>query len=227
MEWKIPKIWKDGRCYIIGGGSSIVKQFNIPKDLVNQVINKEKSIKEYSLYLKPLYDKHVIGVNMAYQLGDWIDIVFFGDKGFFLKNKEGLGGLNNIRVGCVPRVKDIDWIKYTSKDKDKTKGITTSPNKIAWNGNSGGAAINLAVQLGAKQIILLGFDMNVNEDNRQWWHQEYVERNEEKGKKIFARHMGCFSHIAEDAHRLGIEIVNANPDSAIKEFRKININQIL
>jgi len=227
MQWGIPKIWEDGRCYIIGGGASIIKQFEIPEDLVNQVIDKKKSIAEYSSYFYSLYNKHVIGVNMAYQLGDWIDIVFFGDKGFFLKNKESLGKLNNIRVGCVPYVKDIGWIKYVSKDKNKTKGISSTPNKIAWNGNSGGAAINLAYQLGAKQIILVGFDMNVDEKERQWWHQLYAKRDTEKGKRIFARHKDYFSHIAEDAHRLGVEIINANPDSAIDNFRKVHIKQIL
>jgi hypothetical protein len=227
MNWKVPKIWEDGECYIIGGGTSIIKQFNIPVDLVSQVMSKKTTPADYSPYLLPLHNKHVIGVNMAYRLGDWIDMVFFGDKGFFLKNEKQLSELTNIRVSCAPYLNGVSWVKYVQKDDEKTKGISTRPGKLSWNGNSGAAAINLAAHTGVRRIILLGFDMNADEMNRQWWHQLYKERDIKKGQKIFARHLSSFSEIAKDAKQLGIEILNSNPDSAIKEFKKINIKDIL
>ena len=37
---------------------------------------------------------------------------------------------------------------------------------------------------------------------------------------------GC-DQIARDAKRLGIEIVNLNPDSAIVQFRKVSLKEFL
>jgi len=227
MNWRVPKIWEDGECFILGGGASLARQFCIPDSLIEAVVKKQESALKYSPYLSDLHNKHVIGVNMSYRLGDWIDMVFFGDKGFFLDNKDLLSQLTNLRIGCVPYVRDVSWVKFLVKDNKKTMGITSDPAKIAWNSNSGAAAINLAVHTGVKRVVLLGFDMNVDEKSRQWWHQYYAVRNVEKGKKIFARHLECFADIAKDANRLGVEILNANPDSAINEFKKINIKDVL
>ena len=82
MSWKAPKIWKDSECWIIGGGASIAEQFNIPEDVIER-----KDISEFSPYLKALHSKHVIGVNAAFMLGNWIDVLFFGDDQFYSKNE--------------------------------------------------------------------------------------------------------------------------------------------
>lgn len=227
MKWAVPKIWEDGECFIIGGGPSIIKQFNIPLEVVDKVIVKQTSPLSYSPYLSDLHNKHVIGVNQAFRFGSWIDVTFFGDKGFFLRNLEGLSKCSNIRAGCVPYFEDITWVKYLRKDNKKTEGITTDPTKLSWNGNSGAAAINLAVHLGVKRIVLIGFDMNVDGNERQWWHQLYHNRPLHKGQKVFLRHLTCFPQIAHDAKELGVEILNANPDSAINDFKKLNIKECL
>jgi hypothetical protein len=39
--------------------------------------------------------------------------------------------------------------------------------------------------------------------------------------------MRGFKQIAIDAKNLGIEIINASPDSDIKEFRKVSVKELL
>ena len=90
MSWTVPRIWEEGECFIIGGGISIVKQFDIPTDIVNDVIANKRPVSDYSSYLSSIHNKHVIGVNQAFRLGNWVDVVFFGDKGFFLRNQDRL-----------------------------------------------------------------------------------------------------------------------------------------
>ena len=41
------------------------------------------------------------------------------------------------------------------------------------------------------------------------------------------QHMVGFSKIAQDAKRLGIEIINASPDSKIKAFKKVPVKDLL
>lgn len=54
--WKAPSMWDGGQCFILGGGPSLT---------VEQV--------------ESLRGRRVIAVNQAYKLGDWIDVLFFGD----------------------------------------------------------------------------------------------------------------------------------------------------
>jgi hypothetical protein len=85
--------------------------------------------------------------------------------------------------------------------------------------------------MGVKRIILMGFDMRLSDDQKQHWHNLYQVRHKGRQREIvklpFKRHLRCFPDIARDAGRRGIEILNACPDSAIEEFPKLTVNQIL
>jgi len=224
--WAVPRIWEDGDVYILGGGPSITKQFNIPAAVVQEVV-KGESPRVYSPYMSFLHDKHVIGINVSYMIGDWMDMAFFGDSNFLGKHMQGLINFPGIKVSCNAMVKSYDWIKYVARE-NRTKGISNNPRCVCWNGNSGAAAISVAANAGAKRIILLGFDMHLDEANKQHWHNIYKKQpNPEKLHALpFHRHLPGFPVIAHDARKRGIEILNACPDSAIECFKKINITEL-
>jgi hypothetical protein len=175
-----------------------------------------------------LHDKHVIGINVAYLIGDWIDMVFFGDQSFFLPNQQKLAAFPNLKVSCHAGVQGFKWVKYVAKQSEKTKGISTVPTMVSWNGNSGGAAISVAVHAGAKRIMLLGFDMSLNGKNNQHWHDLYKRGTNPNLKKMpFNRHLQGFPFIAKDAKRLGIEVINVSPESKIDVFRKVSLKEFI
>ncbi|MBU0973853.1 MAG: hypothetical protein KKC20_24660 [Proteobacteria bacterium] len=234
MNWQVPSIWSGGSVWIIGGGPSLTKQFNIPEEIVFAVRQGTMPFSSYSEYMKPLHSKHIIGVNVAFMLGDWVDIAFFGDNGFFLKFKQELLQFRGIRVSCNPMVAKYDWCKYLKKDGKKASGISSEPGMVSWNLNSGAAAISVAANAGAKKIFLLGFDMQLDESNRQHWHNAYApkkdnvkNRRTEKAGGPFSMHIRGFSQIKEDAIVRGIEIINVNPESKIENFPKMNLKEAL
>jgi hypothetical protein len=232
MNWIVPKIWDGGEVWILGGGPSLIEQFNIPKEVVQQVLDKKMSPNAYSPYLSAIHKKHTIGVNVSYLMGDWIDIVFFGDNGFFLGNQENLASFPGLKVTCHPNAGKQSWAKYLARDNKYTKGISTNPQMVSWNGNSGGASINLAYHMGAKRIILVGFDMKLGEANMQHWHNAYnrlemLQTNPNFKALPFNRHLLGFTEIAKDAKKLGIEIINASPNSAINVFEKVSVSDLL
>lgn len=232
MNWKVPKIWKGGDAWIIGGGPSIAKQFKIPNDLVAKVCKGELEPNIYSPYMESIHDKHVIGVNIAYLLGDWVDFVFFGDSSFFLHNQFKLAEFPNIRVSCSPIVQKYEWIKFLQKDRRHGVGLTSNPATISWNGNSGAAAISLAVSTGVKRIFLLGFDMKLDDQFAQHWHGKYrkdptAPYAENRKNLPFRRHLSGFPAIERDANLMGISIFNVNTDSAIINFPKITLQEAL
>jgi hypothetical protein len=236
MSWKIPKIWKDGECWIIGGGPSMPRQFGIPEEVISKVYTKEATPEIYSPYLSHLHDKHVIGINAAYLIGNWIDFVLFGDYGFYTKNEEALLKYPKTVISCCEErsfKKLHSAIKYVKRNRRQARGLTIdNPYMISWNGNTGAAGINLAVLMGAKKIYLLGFDMKLDESKYQHWHSEY-KSFENRGKftqpkKLpFRNHLPGFNYIHKNAKKHGIEIINVSPDSAITEFPKVSLKDLL
>jgi len=233
MSWSVPLMWEGGDVWIIGGGPSVSTQFKIPANLVGRVRNGESPMNALSPYMKGIHNKHVIGINAAYRLGDWIDIIFFGDNGFFLSNYNELAVHPAMKVTCWPNLSGLyPWVHCVARDPEKTKGITKAVGKLSWNGNSGGAAISVAAHAGAKRIFLLGFDMTLDPNtSHMHFHDAYkrgsIVEPERLMKLPFDRHSIGFQDIAVDAKEMGIEIYNVNPASGIESFPKISLSEAL
>lgn len=220
--WFVPQIWSDGECFIIGGGASIWKQLGVSINDISKIQSGFIPLRELGKYFFLISHKHIIGVNVAYKLGSFIDILVFGDQKFYQEHRRELNEWNGgIRVTCDDRVND-PGIKVLKRD-EKMYGISSHKDKVCWNFNSGAMAINVAVHTGVKKIYLLGFDMNLQEGNSHF-HSEY---NHQIEPEVFAKHLVGFDQIAVDAKNMGVEIINCNPDSAITQFPKVNLNEII
>jgi hypothetical protein len=243
MKWTVPPIWEGDDVWILGGGPSVTKQFGIPDDVVSKVRSGELPPSVYSPYMKDIHDCHVIGINVAYLIGDWIDMVFFGDAKFYLRYCQSLAKWHGLKVSCTPTIEKIPWIKYLGKDEAHPYGISQRKDCISWNHNSGASAVSLAAHLGAKRIILLGFDMRNDETGKRHWHNLYkappasvpakgVLPKRHKGRVItkippFSKHLRGFPEMARNAKAMGIEIINACPESAITVFPKFSLKELL
>jgi hypothetical protein len=233
MKWHVPKIWEGKTCWIIGGGPSMPRQFDVPEEVIKDVMSGKDSPSVYSAYLAPLHNEHIIGVNNAYQIGTWVDVVFFGDCDWYLTHRTRLSEFPGLKVTCCPRFenyrnsKAADGLLFLAKDSSKKFGISDDKTKVSWNANSGAAAISLAAHLGVKRIVLLGFDMRLDPNNCSHWHGAHGKVIGKKFKTPFDRHLAGFSDIANDATRLGIEIINASPESAISVFKKMSVKELL
>ena len=233
MRWNVPDMWKDGECWIIGGGPSVPRMFGVPESTIQDVYKKRQAIAAYSPYLSALHDKHIIGVNTAYQLGNWVDIVLFGDVAFYLEHASRLLDFKNLKVCCHPRVQNgkpgVHHVKYLQQDRTKERGLSSRVGHIGWNKHSGAVAINLAYHLGVKRVYLLGFDMKLNADGKSHSHAEYHQEGLPKHRQRtpFSAHLVMYPHIAKDAQKLKLEIINVNDDSAITQFPIVKLEDVL
>ena len=245
--WKVPAIWEGGTCFILGGGLSSPRVFGVPEALISRVCNREERPAVYSGYYKPIHDRHVIGINNAYQLGAWIDILFFGDWTWFESHMKQLRSCKGLLVSCSGRLpehqqsRDAARVKYVKKAEDiktggkKKVGLTSAKRQVVWNYNSGAAAINLAVHFGAVKSVLVGFDMQPGrvggkDGDVTHWHGAHFEKHKGDVSKIrppFHRHLSCFPAIKKDADAMGVTIYNMSPDSAIDCFPKITLEEAL
>lgn len=197
--WKIPRMWKGETAFIIGGGPSVA-----------------------DIDLTPLRDKHVVGVNTAYQLGpDIIDIIFFGDKKWWRWHHKKLADWPNLIVSCTPPDKLKLPDKRVLRVARQNKGWSNSPERIAWNQNTGYAAVNFTACLGVDTIVLLGFDMtSVKKKGEEvfHWHKEHpAPRHLRTSHSDFKRFLKYTSTIALGAKNAGITLLNASPVSQIPE----------
>lgn len=94
---------------------------------------------------------------------------------------------------------------------------------IGHGDNSGYAALNLAVCLGANPIYLLGFDCK-HENGKSHWHGGHVLKQEaERAGKWVKR----FNVAAEKLAPTNFRVVNLNPDSALECFEKMKPGRVL
>lgn len=229
--WEVPPIWEGGECWIIGGGPSMPRQFGVPEDIIRRVMEGHEGPSTYSPFLSPIHGKHVIAINNAYLIGSWIDVMFFGDCKWYPANADALSKFPGLKLTSCARFKKpheiCNGIRFLAWDHEKGFGISTKPDMVAWNLNSGAASVSIAHHLGVKRIILLGFDMKLDEKKKSHWHGAYGTSKNPKMVPHFQKQMFGFEFIARDAQSLGIEIINASPDSAITHFPKITVKELL
>lgn len=185
----------------------------------------------FKVPFKKLEGRRCIAVNNSYRVAPWAETVFFGDVKWWDWHSEELLGTGMPISTCCENVKlkqhmgkgKYSRIKFYSRDHSKRAGITTKPGDyVSWNNSSGAAAISLAYKLGAKKIVLLGFDMRMV-DGQKNWHDDHVE----KKHNPFNRHLKTFPAIAKDARALGLNIYNATPNSAIKQFPIVDLEDFI
>lgn len=222
---RIAAKWRGESVWILGGGSSLPHSFNVPKATITKVQKGKLPVDAFSKYLSPLEKAKVIGVNAAYLLGSVVDIVFFGDKAFWNINQDALREHGAEIVSCnsyfaLQQNKNKE-VTVVQKDRERRFGIGGDRTKVCWNNNSGAAAINLAVHLGAKRIYLVGFDMHSKQGRH--FHNEYQMHKDPP----YERHLLGFPQIKKDADALGVEIINCNPDSAITSFPTMTVQEAL
>ena len=143
--WKVPEMWKGEIVYILGGAPSLLDE-----------------------KLELIEDKKVIGVNCAFLLGDWVDIVWFGDPPWFDWNEEKLAEFGGLKACCCEKMR-FDQPAIKVLERGKKMGLEDGKNyrtRISWNWSSGGSAVNLATLLGATKVVLLGFDMKPDDKGR-------------------------------------------------------------
>lgn len=205
LNWSAPKIWPDSKVYIIGGGPSLSE-----------------------MDLTPIHSQRVIGVNNAFELGDWVDCCYFGDSRWYDWNKDALKNFGGLKVTSFGREvscrKGLPGIHKISREH--TLGISKKNNVIFWNRSSGASAINLAYHFGAKIIVLLGFDMKMKGDMHNW-HSQHKRFHIPPNDIYSNRFIKVFGKISKDANTLGITILNATPDSAITNFKMVSLEESL
>jgi hypothetical protein len=170
--------------------------------------------------------KNVIAINRAYEVLPNADIVYFSDPAFWREHGSRvvthsgrkIYGVHHTRWDIVPEVPDIEKVKIV-----RTNGLSKKNGEVCQWKTSLSGAINIAVQLKFKTIYLLGIDMQWD-GNTHHWHSGYKEQ---MGMNLFDKMMKELKSIAGQLRGRGIKVINLNPESALRVWKKMNIDDVL
>jgi len=159
----------------------------------------------------------VIAINNSYLLAPWADVCYFADGRWWEWHKAkpefmAFAGQKVTIEGSGLMVADPEVYMLHNFG---SSGISEKQNGLHTGSNSGYQAINLAVLAGAKRVLLLGYDMRF-QDGRSHWHGDHPIKVPENNYRHYA---ALFGGMVPQLKRLGVEVVNCTPESAIAAFR--------
>ena len=170
--------------------------------------------------------RSVIVVNTTFRAAMWADWLYTNDDDWLDVHIAEIKDEFQGRVICGhPDWRGDDYVHHVPFDRDADGLCSRKDRHIAWGMNSGGAAISLAAYLGARRIILLGYD-------QQWtggkprWHGRHPAglQNQKPG---FHRWAKWFAQAAIDADACGIQIVNASRETSLTCFPRAALEDAL
>jgi hypothetical protein len=193
--WKIPELWPGETFAILAGGPSMTqKQADTVKGRCR-----------------------VIAVNNTYQLAPWADVLYGCDKKWWSWHPDAVDfkGIK-ITMSPPPLSPKIHLVRNGG-----VKGLCLDKDGLATGRNGGYQAINLAFHLGAKRIILLGYDMRVHGD-RVHWHPEHKVPTP---PTVFKGFLANYETIVDPLREQGVEVFNCTPGSSLKVFPVLGLDE--
>lgn len=161
----------------------------------------------------------VYGINNAYQIAPWADVIYGCDWGWWNHHIEA------VRKTCTGELwtQDADAARVFGLQHIEcdpmSKGLCTTPGKIHGGMNGGYQTIGKAFHDGARKIVLLGYDMLPGH-----WHGDHPREISGPGHAAdYPLYASNFPALAIDLDRAGIEVVNCSRNTALTCFRRSTI----
>ena len=159
----------------------------------------------------------IIVINDNYRIVEDADYLYACDLHWWKMHIDAIKSTFKGQLYC-------QWHRDDEKAFAKERGITAIPGvharglgreKLHFNNNSGAQAINLAYLLGARRIILLGYDMGAT-GNSHWFgsHPKGLSNGN------YSNYVTAFDRLAEDLKYEGVEVINCTRKTALTQFKR-------
>lgn len=163
----------------------------------------------------------VVAVNDSYRLAPWADVLYACDAKFwkwqYRDHKDAITSFAGLRYALQPESRRYPGVQVLRNTG--TTGLERDPSGLRTGRNSGYQAINLAKHLGAKRILLLGYDMSLGEGGKKHFFGDHPDHGRPP-LTVFRRH---FPSIAQPLKDAGVEVLNCSRRSALTCFPKVTL----
>ena len=198
--WACQPDWSGETCFIVAGGPSVC-----------------------TLDLSVLKGRRVIAINSSYATVPFADCLFFGDDRWWFHNwplvmRDYKGQV----ISDSPRLNDGRVLHM--RRVRPPPGLTDDRDAVVMQYTSAQAAMNIAKHKGVARIVILGLDGKTAADGRTHHHDPHPWRH---NPNAFAMQRENLKLTVKPLRRAGIEVINANPDSAYDWWPKLAFNECL
>lgn len=194
--WHVPPMWAGQTVVVLASGQSLTR---VDAEAVR------------------LAGAPTLVTNNTFRLAPWADLLYAADAEWWAhpSNTDAafFGGLR-ASVAAHPGVQRL---RNTGLE-----GFDPTPGTIRTGSNSGYQCVHIAMQAGAKRILLLGFDMHGTH-----WHGRHVDGLRETAQVHYGLFIERFKSIVAPAEQLGVQIVNCTPGSALPWFPRSTLQEQL
>ncbi len=164
----------------------------------------------------------MIAVKDAVQITGPADVIYAcgADRGrWWQRHGPTFVGFTSLRYTLDPTA--APWA--TVLRETGPEGLETDPSGLRTGHNSGYQAINLAVHLGARRIVLLGYDMQPAPDGTDHFFGDHSH-----GVKPPWRELLPFFHtLVRPLEAIGVQVVNATRRTALECFPQMTLAEAL
>jgi hypothetical protein len=160
-----------------------------------------------------LKGQRVIAINSSWQRVPFAEILFFADDRWWNEyHKAVLEGF----VGRITTLAEaVHHPRLEKFHRRKIPGLSTDPRTLMVRRTSLTGAINLALHMGFREMVLLGADGGPAANGRLHHHAEYKWGI---SAQFWAEQREDLKAAAHDLKRLGVSVVNASPGSALADL---------
>lgn len=207
-EWPpIPRLWEGETGCIFGSGPS----------LTSAQIERVRG------------QCRTIAVNCSFRLAPWCDVLYATDVKWWNEYEHPRdGGLpwtafQGLKITQDHAVKQPEVIRIPGLS---LPGLSHDQWHVHTGANSAYAAMNLAVHLGVKRVILLGCDMRAV-NGKTHCHPDHPQGMANPGPSNFQTWIQNFRSTLPDLEKAGVEVINATPGSALDCFPMVTLEEAL
>lgn len=166
----------------------------------------------------------VIAINRTIELAPWADALYCADAKMW-KWLRGAPTFDGLKYGAEARVGQVNVVDYGVTVLKVNNKIVLSQDSttLAHGRNSGYQAVNLAVLLGARRIVLLGYDFQSGPHGEKHWHADHPQDS----RPDFQRWIEMFERLAPAVAAAGVDLVNATRQTSLRGVRRASLAESL
>lgn len=160
----------------------------------------------------------VVAVNNAITLAPFADVLWASDAKWY-RWHQGVPSFKGLKY-CLEgtHYRDVRVLRPTGRT-----GLELSPTGVKTGENSGYAAINCAVHLGATRIVLLGYDMQYGPKGERHFFGDHPIRATRMNESYLAN----YATLVAPLHMLNVSIVNCTRRTALKCFPRETLEAVM
>lgn len=205
----VPRAWPDSTIVLIAGGPSLTKP-QVESARRAWIAGRAR----------------VLGCNEAYLAAPWIDALYASQRTWW---ETHIDAVREVHLAMLfsqdEKACDMYGLWYVPSRPEP--GLSADAGYIhngGPGGHSGFQLLNLAAHLGARRIVLLGYDCRTAPAPRL---AAYGGQAVAQDSGYFGDWVDAYRAARDHLEELGIEVINCSPDSAIDAFPRSRIGAVL